>query len=282
MDKEKLIQQAKDPRYISGIHNYCDRWCERCQFTSRCLNCSLVEEEFGDLKEIDIQNQEFWQRFTNLLQSTFEMIIDMAKDAGIDIESFDDENRVSDDSITQKNRVPDLLVPLAEKYIEFADSWFKSNEYQLYNKDYHLKQIRLLSKNENPEKELSDIMDATEVIGWYQYQILVKTKRASENTSEDLLLYEYEFSKDADGSAKVALIGIDRSISAWNVLSFYFSDNKKEIVKMIILLENLRKRTELNFPNARKFVRPGFDDNKEMLICSCSGSQKAAPSEERR
>jgi len=23
-------------KFISGIHNYCDRWCERCHFTERC------------------------------------------------------------------------------------------------------------------------------------------------------------------------------------------------------------------------------------------------------
>ena len=60
MDKEELLKRAKDPKYISGIYNYCDRWCERCQFTSRCLNCTLVEEQFGDLQENDELNEAFW------------------------------------------------------------------------------------------------------------------------------------------------------------------------------------------------------------------------------
>ncbi len=33
MDKEQLKKLAKDPKFISGIYNYCDRWCERCAFT---------------------------------------------------------------------------------------------------------------------------------------------------------------------------------------------------------------------------------------------------------
>ena len=26
--------------FIVGIYNYCDRWCEACQFTSRCRSFS--------------------------------------------------------------------------------------------------------------------------------------------------------------------------------------------------------------------------------------------------
>ena len=26
MDKEELKELARDPKYISGIYNYCDRW----------------------------------------------------------------------------------------------------------------------------------------------------------------------------------------------------------------------------------------------------------------
>jgi hypothetical protein len=37
MDKNDFLKLAADPKYIPGICNYCDRWCERCPFTSRCL-----------------------------------------------------------------------------------------------------------------------------------------------------------------------------------------------------------------------------------------------------
>ena len=33
MDKNDLLKLATDPKYIPGIYNYCDRWCERCPFT---------------------------------------------------------------------------------------------------------------------------------------------------------------------------------------------------------------------------------------------------------
>lgn len=48
MDKEQMKKLAENPKFISGIYNYCDRWCERCPFTSRCMNFALDEEQFGD------------------------------------------------------------------------------------------------------------------------------------------------------------------------------------------------------------------------------------------
>src|SRR5258705_2000420 len=35
--RRSLTELAGNPDLISGIYNYCDRWCERCPLTSRCL-----------------------------------------------------------------------------------------------------------------------------------------------------------------------------------------------------------------------------------------------------
>jgi len=35
MDKEDVKRLAKTPGLISGIYNYCDRWCERCPYLQR-------------------------------------------------------------------------------------------------------------------------------------------------------------------------------------------------------------------------------------------------------
>ena len=63
---------------------------------------------------------------------------------------------------------------------------------------------------------------------------------------------------DADGSIKIALIAIDRSMMAWtNLLS---NENATQIHPLISLLETIRQNTEKKFPNAGDFVRPGFDE----------------------
>src|SRR4029078_3464222 len=73
--------------------------------------------------------------------------------------------------------------------------------------------------------ELSDPEDAREGIQWYQYQIAVKTMRALSGRKEELEDPEIaDFPRDSDGSAKVALIGIDRSIAAWRMMQLSLPD----------------------------------------------------------
>lgn len=39
---------AEDPRFISGIYNFCDRWCERCSLAHRCLTRAMEMTERYD------------------------------------------------------------------------------------------------------------------------------------------------------------------------------------------------------------------------------------------
>src|SRR5262249_56627146 len=104
--------------------------------------------------------------------------------------------------------------------------------------------------------------DAREVIQWYQYQIAVKTMRALSGRREEFeeALELGELPKDSDGSAKVALIGIDRSIAAWRLMQLSLPERDGSIVPLILKLERLRNRLEYSFPQARSFIRPGFDE----------------------
>jgi hypothetical protein len=132
------------------------------------------------------------------------------------------------------------LTKAGKKYANTATDWFREFDQAV---------------------ELSDVEDAREVIQWYQYQIAVKTMRALSGRKEELD-EDPEiagFPKDSDGSAKVALIGIDRSIAAWRMMQLSLPDRVKSIVPLILQLERLRLRVEKSFPQARDFIRPGFD-----------------------
>jgi len=262
MNKEELLKYAKDPKYISGIHNYCDRWCERCQFTSRCLNCTLVGEQFGDLQKIDAFNEEFWQKFSKMLQGIFVMVKEMAKEEGIDVDSMDTENSYDNEEIIEENALTEIISHISKKYLKSVDDWFGSKEYLFHEKEDEMTKIRLMSSRKNPAQEVVDINDAVEIIRWYQYQIHVKLDRACKSAFEELMDRD-DFSKDSDGSAKVALIGIDRSIAAWKVLLACFPAQETGVVCLIELLENLENRVEKRFPCARDFVRPGFDEMEQ-------------------
>jgi hypothetical protein len=63
---------------------------------------------------------------------------------------------------------------------------------------------------------------------------------------------------DWNGSAKVALISIERSEAAWRVIA----DATTEETPAMLAdeLRNLKREVETVFPTAWSFVRPGFDE----------------------
>jgi hypothetical protein len=257
MDKRDLLNLAADPKYIKGIYNYCDRWCERCPFTSRCLNCELVERQFGDLEHIDGLNEAFWQRFSETLHETQELLREAARERGIDLKAVE----VAEDSRSdEKNRAAHLVVHASQRYADSVSDWFESNAGLFVEKESEFHRIRIATLGSNPSLEAVSINDATEVIQWYQHQIGVKLQRALESARSEAEDDDDDFPKDSDGSAKVALIGIDRSIAAWKMLHSSFAEEEQTISQLIGSLERLRKSVETQFPQARAFVRPGFDE----------------------
>jgi len=81
LDKERIEELAKDPRFIPGIYNYCDRWCERCPFTSRCMNYALSEEAFVDPDSRDMKNKAFWEALSAIFAATLEILKAKAEEA---------------------------------------------------------------------------------------------------------------------------------------------------------------------------------------------------------
>ena len=101
-----------------------------------------------------------------------------------------------------------------------------------------------------------------QVAYYYHILIWVKTNRALSSSYGDFENDEEyaDMPKDSDGSAKVALLGIDQSIGAWTSLSKYFDEDRTDIKNILVLLRQLRGAIERTFPYARAFVRPGFDE----------------------
>ena len=172
------------------------------------------------------------------------MIVEWAKEAGVDL------NGSSDDDESRQHRKRKLvdnhpLTKAGKKYANAASDWFRELDHAF----------------EVPEN-FEQLEDAREVVQWYQYQIAVKTMRALSGRKEELEEDPEiaEFPRDSDGSAKVALIGIDRSIAAWRLMQLSLPERAASIVPLILQLERLRNRLEKAFPEAHEFVRPGFDE----------------------
>jgi len=56
-----------------------------------------------------------------------------------------------------------------------------------------------------------------------------------------------------------SLIGMDRSIAAWGVIRTYYPLADRHILELLVHLDRMRRAVEQVFPDARGFMRPGFD-----------------------
>lgn len=261
MDKKELIKKAQDPIFISGIYNYCDRWCEWCLFTSRCLNYDISEKEFIDIKSIESHKKEFFEKLQNIFQQTLEMLTEKAEEMGIDLNSLDMEPEIEKERKNREAIQQHELSRAALEYSNMVTTWMEK-EYALFEeKQDSLHTLQKIGVDEDRLKNEADsIHNTLEVIHWYKHQIYVKIMRALRIDDE---IEEDEVSqRDSDGSAKVALIGMDRSIGAWGRLREIFPDGTDGILEILVHLDRLRRRTEKTFPNARNFVRPGFDTHQ--------------------
>jgi len=248
--------------HIPGIYNYCDRWCERCPFTSRCLNFEMSEEKFGDLENTDITNEVFWQRLSETFQETLSMLKEMAAEKGIDLDAIELDDQDGFDRRFEDPSVVHIISHMAKSYITMVDEWFDSNVYIFEDDHPELKAAAVADSAQSPpDEDTVTLIDSVEVIRWYQHQMYVKLRRALHSAHDEATDDNLEgYPKDSDGSAKVSLIGMDRSISAWGKIIKYFPDEEKSLLGIIAHLERLGRRTETEFPDARAFVRPGFDE----------------------
>jgi hypothetical protein len=241
--------------FIVGIFNYCDRWCDTCAFTSRCRvfadTAQMLAAQDPRLKPVvdapplpqDIAPEppEWMQE---LLEQANNAALEDAADADVS-SSESDHDPGRQVSFMNPPRIPPEHQPLgqrAEDYGDWVFAWLRSHE---------------------AFAEVSDPKDPRAVVKWFYLMIQVKVLRALRGLAEDELI-EQDWPSDADGSAKVALLAVERSHSAWLQIVALGLTSWYEADPFLRQLLWLRDEIERVFPNARAFVRPGLDEPDEV------------------
>lgn len=258
MKTSDIKRLAKNPDFIESVYNYCDRWCERCTFTKRCMNYAMGEDD--DEETRDMNNEKFWNKISENFKVAMELLKEAAAEHGIDLDKIevtedDKHEREIEREIQRQNpcaRESNAYIDIARKWLEERHLVFEEKENELNSK------LSMGIERDMLNKEAKDILDATEIIQWYLFFIHIKIMRALHGKKEDED-EENEFPKDSDGSAKISLIATDRSMSAWSILLKYFPQEEDSILNILSLLDKIRRLTEQEFPAARAFKRPGFD-----------------------
>jgi hypothetical protein len=188
------------------------------------------------------------------MQLAFSLLQDLADEEGVDLDAVVDEPKADEPKVVH------LLPSMAQRYAQLVDEWTKNNsdwlEPETRQSPNHL---QLVKESPNPREDPISRKEALEVILWYQVFLPPKLYRAVLSKTEEMETEEDDYPKDSDGSAKIALIGINRSLCAWGELAAQWEGKGAAIGKIVNHLTCLREMVEKEFPQARAFLRPGFD-----------------------
>jgi hypothetical protein len=230
--------------FIVDVYNYCDRWCEACPLTSRC-------RLFADVAEIEASLDPTLKPVADApplaedvpppppqwMQQLLHEINEAARDP-ISVEEWE----------RLKPRPAPTHQPIevrAKDYFTRAHAWLRTQD----------------------ERRFGEAGNPRAIINWFHSLIPAKIHRALTGLAEG---WDFDSPPDHDGSAKVALIGIDRSHEACLDVVECKLATMEEMRPLIADLEWLRGELERVFPRARAFVRPAFDEPEELskLIAS--------------
>ncbi|NPD44964.1 MULTISPECIES: hypothetical protein [unclassified Lentimicrobium] len=240
--KKRLKEMVNSKDIISGIHNYCDRWCERCTHTKHCT-VFLMEQEEKEKGDHDLNNKKFWNKLSLIFAATLEMVKEGAEELGIDL----NEIEIEENPLQEKEKT--ITEKIAHDYGTKVYKWLDENRSLFEEKG---KELLIIG-----EDKLIPLTEALEIINWYSIFIGAKTHRAFHNQDFD---FDDPIQNDNNGSAKIALIAIDRSIEAFGVLLEQIPEKEDEILHFLILLSQIKNQLEAKFPKAWDFLRAGFDE----------------------
>lgn len=233
----RFVELAADPSLIPGIYNYCDQWCTYCPHTERCLAFKCLRDQ---------EQRRPGDIFEDLAASVNEMI------------SFSRDVVQAEGGTTplaQIAALPPISASLDPPKIDDPLER-RGREYAMETGRFLMSVAPMLS---SPKGSAGGTPAAIEIVVWYHALIAVKIYRALAGAAM-ARRGKPGLADDAQGSAKVALLGIDRSRKALRQLQGKLHDARIE--RLIARLERLAADVERRFPDARAFIRPGLDESQ--------------------
>jgi hypothetical protein len=176
------------------------------------------------------------------------------------------EQMMEDDSFEPEELTPEMVAAtedvqkIARSYGKAVSVFFKENE--AYFEEFGDSTAQRAAMGIPIDYENIQMMrNAVDTIQWYQFFIGVKVTRAFGSVE-----YRQDIQSDANGSAKIGMIAVQRSLDAWVVFDQNFNDKKLKINKLTKKLQQLKDYLSQFFPDWKQFHRPGFDDAPHQVI----------------
>jgi hypothetical protein len=227
-----FLQVALDPTLVKGIYDACDQWCMYCPATRRCLayRCDPdIESGKHDIHRL--LADRLYEGLTFLKR-----LCDAERRPTPELDAL-----LADDPRKRAEliEIDDPIERIGRRYGQLSDAYLRSRP------DYPFEMQRRAS---GPTP--------FEVFAWFHLRLPAKVYRAL-SSAACAARGDATRREDALISAKVALIGMDRSLDALAAMAAEDEDPRLELLQA--QLRRLRREVEGRFPTARSVVRPGLD-----------------------
>ena len=226
---------ATDSALIPGIYQTCDQWCLYCRATNRCLafRSTNASDVNGVWDPVDADEE--------CLANGMRLMTSLADVEGQSLPP-EIEAILSGDRERQRSvfTLDDPLERLGRSCMTLAEAYLKSRS------DFP---PDIVWRPEGPTP--------LEVLTWYHVLAPARVFRAilcAEEAAQGVAGRH----DDASCAARVALVGIDRSLTALSAIAIDDDDPRVELLQN--RLQRLRDAIDRRFPDACGFIRPGLDD----------------------
>lgn len=250
----QTLTMAED--HIPGISQYCDHWCERCPFSRRCQDFSKGPDPF---KDDYFTNPALLERVRENFQRAMDKI-EISIDRSRDVYSI-----LALEKQKKKLLADNPLLTVSQAYSEAAQQWLRSQPGMLERLEKLKKEIVMGSAANSGKSIASSIKDALAIIHWDASFIHSKLVEALSIRIKEQSDFVMPNDAKSDGVVKVILLSIDRSLEAWKTIFDLLPDREDDFLNVLAQLQKLSRLITNEFPSAREFTRPGFDEPKPAL-----------------
>jgi hypothetical protein len=225
---------------IDLISIYCDGWCARCAYTARCASFAFRQAfgMCGDVKEAIDLVEGAAGRVIPVPAAGSVLVKDPDRDDGEWVAEYCRRRTLREARVRSAP-----LMTMAWTLSRLSSGWLESDG------------ERILAAGD------AVLREALEVARRDALLIPVKLARAARGRDD----HEHggrwtddPVQNDWNGSAKLALISLERSEVAWRLIAQATGETTPAAVAA--QMADLRREAERCFPDARAFVRPGFDE----------------------
>lgn len=254
---------------ISGIYNYCDRWCEKCTYTNRCL--LFKQEAEIEIKQIlkDEDSPSVWMKdAADNFHEAFDQVNKFMDEEDEEYEEFgkdDFEDEDDSDSFERNFLKEEIDDDRPSTFLKGADSSLILLSEKLF-KDFfdYYELLKLKMPDELDEKNSKSILQQNiDTLGWYTPQIHIKIRMSYWNKHKLSKSKDPEFAEIDEEmlnvSSRIAFIGIEKCITALNFLYQQMPELQSETKSLLNSVFQIRNIFIEEFPASQTYKRPYFD-----------------------